>query len=164
MPAAAHSAWPAAGSYRHLDGAGPADLAWEWLRRDPEYQRLEHDRPASAGGTGLFSRRRRQIVPDAGAVSRCRALALPGTKHRSCGARRSIHRCSKCWRWVRARPVSNLTCGTAASRRSWFAGTAASRFFWVAAARLCGSTLSPARFSMVRSGSSMIWPLPRTRR
>ncbi|OCC24328.1 hypothetical protein MB02_07000 [Croceicoccus estronivorus] len=37
MPAALPDAWPAAASYRYLDHAGPAGLAWEWLRRDPAY-------------------------------------------------------------------------------------------------------------------------------
>src|SRR3546814_14890070 len=40
MSAAQPDAWPAAASYRYLDDAGPADLAWEWLRRDPDYRTL----------------------------------------------------------------------------------------------------------------------------
>jgi len=52
MPPAAQFAWPAAGSYYYLDKAGPADLAWEWLRRDPEYQRFAHD-PSIWAGNGL---------------------------------------------------------------------------------------------------------------
>src|SRR3546814_9123075 len=31
-----------------LDDAGPADLAWEWLRRDPDYRKLA-DRSALPG-------------------------------------------------------------------------------------------------------------------
>lgn len=54
MPAAAQSAWPAADSYRYLDGAGPADLAWEWLRRDPEYRRFAHERTTPLAGTISF--------------------------------------------------------------------------------------------------------------
>lgn len=55
MPQAAQFAWPAAGSYHYLDKAGPADLAWEWLRRDPKYQRLAHDRSIWAGnGLSIF--------------------------------------------------------------------------------------------------------------
>src|SRR3546814_18985326 len=41
MSAAQPDAWPAAASYRYLDDAGPADLAWEWLRRDPDYRKLD---------------------------------------------------------------------------------------------------------------------------
>ena len=43
MSAAQRGAWPAAASYRYLDAASPADLAWEWLRRDPDYRRLAAD-------------------------------------------------------------------------------------------------------------------------
>src|SRR3546814_1198717 len=48
MSAAQPDAWPAAASYRYLDDAGPADLAWEWLRRDPDYRKLA-DRSALPG-------------------------------------------------------------------------------------------------------------------
>jgi hypothetical protein len=34
------SDWEAASDYDYLDGLGPADLAWEWLRRNEGY---EHD-------------------------------------------------------------------------------------------------------------------------
>lgn len=54
MPAAAQTAWPDAGSYRYLDGAGPADLAWEWLRRDPEYRRFADDRTTPLEGRISF--------------------------------------------------------------------------------------------------------------
>lgn len=43
MPAGEPYPWPAAPAYRYLDGAGPADFAWEWLRRDPAYRQLAHD-------------------------------------------------------------------------------------------------------------------------
>src|SRR3546814_13018446 len=48
MSAAQPDAWPAAASYRYLDDAGPADLAWAWLRRDPDYRQLA-DRSALPG-------------------------------------------------------------------------------------------------------------------
>jgi hypothetical protein len=49
MSAAWPDAWPAVVSYRYLDAAGPTDLAWEWLRRDPDYRRMA---PASGIPTG----------------------------------------------------------------------------------------------------------------
>lgn len=51
MPPAKPCAWPAADHYRYLDGAGLADLAWEWLRRDPGYRRRARD------GVELFADR-----------------------------------------------------------------------------------------------------------
>jgi hypothetical protein len=49
MSAVSPDAWPAVVSYRYLDAAGPTDLAWEWLRRDPDYRRMA---PASGIATG----------------------------------------------------------------------------------------------------------------
>lgn len=72
MPAAAQSAWPAASSYRYLEKAGPADLAWEWVRRDPEYRRLQHNSPLRArGGVRIF-----RAAP-ADCTARWDCLALP---------------------------------------------------------------------------------------
>ena len=34
------SGWEAASDYDYLDTLGPSDLAWEWLRRNEQY---EHD-------------------------------------------------------------------------------------------------------------------------
>ncbi|MCC2977137.1 DUF2285 domain-containing protein [Sphingomonas sp. PL-96] len=44
---------PAATACRDLAGAAPADLAWEWLRRDPDYRRLAS--PARAPATGIVT-------------------------------------------------------------------------------------------------------------
>jgi hypothetical protein len=55
MSPATSCAWPAADHYRYLDGAGLADLAWEWLRRDPGYRRRAHDHAdASADGVTII--------------------------------------------------------------------------------------------------------------
>lgn len=51
MPTAAHGVWPDAASYRHLEAARPADLAWEWLRRNPGYRRIGFDRTWETPGT-----------------------------------------------------------------------------------------------------------------
>lgn len=40
MSALPHRPWPADEDYRYLAAVGPAGLAWEWLRRDPDYRRL----------------------------------------------------------------------------------------------------------------------------
>lgn len=40
MPGFPHRAWPGSEAYRYLDGARRADLAWEWLRRNPGFRRL----------------------------------------------------------------------------------------------------------------------------
>jgi hypothetical protein len=42
MPAAVPDVGMPAASYSDLDGAWSADLAWEWLRRDPNYRRTGH--------------------------------------------------------------------------------------------------------------------------
>lgn len=43
--------WPSAGCYRYLDEARPADIAWEWLRRDPDYRRVGFDTTRATAGT-----------------------------------------------------------------------------------------------------------------
>jgi hypothetical protein len=35
-----HHRWPGEQAYRYLEDVGPAGLAWEWLRRDPDYCQL----------------------------------------------------------------------------------------------------------------------------
>lgn len=40
MPGLPHRAWPDSEAYRYLETVGRADLAWEWLRRDPDFRRL----------------------------------------------------------------------------------------------------------------------------
>ncbi len=40
MPSAPPRGWPSDAPYRYLDGASPAEIAWEWLRRDPDYRSL----------------------------------------------------------------------------------------------------------------------------
>lgn len=56
MPGSPHRGWPGSEAYRYLETAGCADLAWEWLRRDPDYRRLA---PSScgrtAGGVKIFA-------------------------------------------------------------------------------------------------------------
>lgn len=37
MPSVPPRGWPGDATYRYLDGASPAEIAWEWLRRDPAY-------------------------------------------------------------------------------------------------------------------------------
>ncbi|WP_449470581.1 DNA -binding domain-containing protein [Sphingobium chungangianum] len=54
MPAALPDAWPAAASYRYLDHAGPAGLAWEWLRRDPAYQAVAGTSAVAHGDVTLL--------------------------------------------------------------------------------------------------------------
>lgn len=41
MPGFPHHRWPGYEAYRYLEHVGPTGLAWEWLRRDPAYHRLE---------------------------------------------------------------------------------------------------------------------------
>lgn len=40
MPSNPPRDWPNEASYRYLEGATGAEIAWEWLRRDPDYRRL----------------------------------------------------------------------------------------------------------------------------
>lgn len=54
MPAALPDAWPAAASYRYLDHAGPAGLAWEWLRRDSAYQAVAGTSAVALGAVTLL--------------------------------------------------------------------------------------------------------------
>lgn len=54
MPAALPDAWPVAASYRYLDHAGPAGLAWEWLRRDPAYQAVAGTSAIAHGNVTLL--------------------------------------------------------------------------------------------------------------
>jgi hypothetical protein len=54
MPSALPDAWPAAASYRYLDHAGPAGLAWEWLRRDPAYQAVAGTSAIALGDVTLL--------------------------------------------------------------------------------------------------------------
>lgn len=37
MPSVPPRGRPSEAAYRYLDGASPAEIAWEWLRRDPDY-------------------------------------------------------------------------------------------------------------------------------
>lgn len=37
MPSVPPHDWPSDVTYRYLDAASPAEIAWEWLRRDPDY-------------------------------------------------------------------------------------------------------------------------------
>lgn len=41
MPGFPHHRWPGDQTYRYLEDICPAGVAWEWLRRDPEYRRLK---------------------------------------------------------------------------------------------------------------------------
>lgn len=54
MSAALPDVWPAAASYRDLDHAGPAGLAWEWLRRDPAYQAVAGTSAVALGDVTLL--------------------------------------------------------------------------------------------------------------
>lgn len=65
------TALPAAASYRYLDQAGPAGLAWEWLRRDPAYRAI--------AGTSARARGNVTIVEPAPADCTVRwgCLAMP---------------------------------------------------------------------------------------
>lgn len=54
MSAAQPDAWPAAASYRYLDDAGAADLAWEWLRRDPDYRKIAAKSASPAHDTAIL--------------------------------------------------------------------------------------------------------------
>jgi hypothetical protein len=40
MPSNPPRGWPHEAAYRYLEGATGAEIAWEWLRRDPAYRRL----------------------------------------------------------------------------------------------------------------------------
>lgn len=40
MPSVPPRGWPGEATYRYLDNAAPAEIAWEWLRRDPDYRAL----------------------------------------------------------------------------------------------------------------------------
>lgn len=40
MPSVPPRDWPSEAAYRYLDGASAAEIAWEWLRRDPDYSSL----------------------------------------------------------------------------------------------------------------------------
>ncbi len=71
MQAALPDAWPAAASYRYLDQAGPAGLAWEWLRRDPAYQAVAGTPAVARGGVTLLE----PAPPDCTARWGC--LAMP---------------------------------------------------------------------------------------
>lgn len=75
MPAGAVSAGHAAASYSYLEDAQPCDLAWEWLRRDPDYRRAaEARRWPDAGAV---------VVPAAPLASTRRwgCLDLPDAEH-----------------------------------------------------------------------------------
>jgi hypothetical protein len=54
MSAGSPDACPAAASYRYLDGAAPADLAWEWLRRNPDYRRVPPESVVTAGDVTIL--------------------------------------------------------------------------------------------------------------
>lgn len=54
MQAALPDAWPAAASYRYLDHAGPAGLAWEWLRRDLAYQAIAATSAVAVGNVTVL--------------------------------------------------------------------------------------------------------------
>ncbi|GLV24714.1 DNA -binding domain-containing protein [Sphingobium sp. TomTYG45] len=53
MPGFPHHRWPGDQAYRYLEDIGPTGLAWEWLRRDPAYRRLE-PAPHRMGRTGVI--------------------------------------------------------------------------------------------------------------
>ena len=54
MLGAPHRAWPPGEAYRYLETAARADLAWEWLRRDPDFRRLAPSiRQEVAGGIAI---------------------------------------------------------------------------------------------------------------
>jgi len=44
------SSWRSAEAYDYLDDLPAADLAWEYLRRNPDYQRDFQAMPTSDGG------------------------------------------------------------------------------------------------------------------
>ncbi|GAA0631406.1 hypothetical protein GCM10009424_00740 [Sphingomonas ursincola] len=55
------SDWEAASDYDYLDTLGPSDLAWEWLRRNEQYEDdfAAFDRaPSEPGGTPDLIRER----------------------------------------------------------------------------------------------------------
>jgi len=53
MPGFPHHLWPGDQTYRYLEDIDPAGIAWEWLRRDPGYRRLE-PAPHRMGRTGVI--------------------------------------------------------------------------------------------------------------
>lgn len=71
MPAALPDAWPAATSYCYLEHAGPAGLAWEWLRRDPAYQAVAGTSAITLGHVTLL-----EPAPD-DCTGRWGCLAMP---------------------------------------------------------------------------------------
>lgn len=55
MPGSPPRAWPSSEAYRYLHSATRADLAWEWLRRDPDYRRLAPSAwQQAAGGVAII--------------------------------------------------------------------------------------------------------------
>jgi hypothetical protein len=86
MPAA--SDWRSSANYAYLNDLDPAELAWEFLRRNPDYQR-DHRAPvrsdpgadegndASAKRWGLRFRRRSQVTRKSGAPVLVAAIRSP---------------------------------------------------------------------------------------
>lgn len=56
MPSVPPHRWPSEASYRYLDTAAPAEIAWEWLRRDPDYCALALDSAAPMEGDPWIAR------------------------------------------------------------------------------------------------------------
>jgi hypothetical protein len=52
MPGFPHQRWPGDQAYGYLEDIDPAGFAWEWLRRDPAYRRLE-PAPHRTGPAGV---------------------------------------------------------------------------------------------------------------
>jgi hypothetical protein len=49
-----HRAWPSGEDYHYLDAARRSDLAWEWLRRHPDFRKLAPSASqAAAGGIAI---------------------------------------------------------------------------------------------------------------
>jgi hypothetical protein len=46
--------WRSAAAYAYLDGLNPAELAWEFLRRNPDYQRDYRTAARDAAGKAEF--------------------------------------------------------------------------------------------------------------
>lgn len=80
MSAAQPEAWPAATSYRYLDAARPADLAWEWLRRDPDYRSLAPESVAPEAGVTILT------PAPASCTHRWGCLNMPSAARRSTDA------------------------------------------------------------------------------
>lgn len=77
MPGAPHRAWPPADTYRYLVTAGRADLAWEWLRRDPDFRRLAPSaRREAAGGFAITE----AVPPECEARWGCLHVPDPGLR------------------------------------------------------------------------------------